>query len=465
MLLAFDGAGFLDVAGPAEVFAVADALVDFEGYRVTIASPDGRDATSSSGFRMGVAAAAADVEGPVDTLVVPGTWTWPEATEDAALMEAVRDSAARSRRVAGVCVGAFLLAAAGLLDGRRATTHWQFAGELAARHPAVAVDADRIFVEDGDVYTSAGVTAGIDLALALVEADLGPAIARRVARHLVVFMQRPGGQAQFSVRLQAEPVERPALRALLDEIAADPAGDHRLPALSRRAGFSERHLTRLFARELGTTPGRYVERVRIEAARALLETSDAPLGVDRPGCGPRVGRDAPPRLRAARRRHARRLPAPVRHDRGRRPRLAGQPPARGGQPAPHLGGRAQVAGEGVVHHVGERVGHRVSAGAHRLAGLRLPPRQQLVQHVADRPADGGVAPAVQGEAGDAQLAVAVQDRRGGDGTRALRHRAARGLRRLQQGEGDRDGRVGGDRPAPGRDHPAERGAVMSGDTR
>ena len=278
MLLAFDGAGFLDVAGPAEVFAVADALVDFAGYRVTIASPDGRDATSSSGFRMGVAAAAADVEGPVDTVVVPGTWTWPEATEDAALLEAVRDSSARSRRVAGVCVGAFVLAAAGLLDGRRATTHWQFADELAARHPAVRVDADRIFVEDGDVYTSAGVTAGIDLALALVEADLGPGVARRVARHLVVFMQRPGGQAQFSVRLQAEPVERPALRDLLDGIAADPAADHRLPALSRRAGFSERHLTRLFARELGTTPGRYVERVRIEAARALLETSDAPLG-------------------------------------------------------------------------------------------------------------------------------------------------------------------------------------------
>lgn len=277
MLLAFDGAGFLDVAGPSEVFAVADALSMGGRYRVVVASPDGRDVTASSGLRIGVDAPAAEV-GVVDTVIVPGGWTWPRAARDTALLDAVRDAAARSRRVAGVCAGAFVLAATGLLDGRRATTHWQFADELAARHPEVDVDADAIFVADGDVWTSAGVSAGVDLALALVEADHGAAVARRVARHLVVFMQRPGGQAQFSVRLEAAPVERPALRALLDGIATDPAGDHRLPALSRRAGFSERHLTRLFARELGTTPGRYVERVRVEAAQALLETSDAPLG-------------------------------------------------------------------------------------------------------------------------------------------------------------------------------------------
>jgi len=277
MLLAFDGAGFLDVAGPAEVFAVADALSMGGRYRVVVASPDGRDVVASSGLRMGVDAPAADVA-RVDTLIVPGGWSWPWASRDRALLDAVGDAAARSRRVAGVCAGAFMLAANGLLDGRRATTHWQFAAELAARHPEVEVDADAIFVADGDVYTSAGVSAGIDLALALVEADHGAAVARRVARHLVVFMQRPGGQAQFSVRLRAEPVERPALRTLLDEIAADPGGDHGLAALSRRAGFSERHLNRLFARELGTTPGRYVERIRVEAARALLETSDAALG-------------------------------------------------------------------------------------------------------------------------------------------------------------------------------------------
>jgi len=143
----------------------------------------------------------------------------------------------------------------------------------------VRVEPDAIFVTDDGVWTSAGVSAGIDLALALVEADHGATLARRVAQHLVVFMQRPGGQSQFSIHIQGDPVERPTLRALLESIAADPAADHRLPALSRRAGFSERHLSRVFARELGTTPARYVEGIRIEAARAMLATSDAPLDV------------------------------------------------------------------------------------------------------------------------------------------------------------------------------------------
>jgi transcriptional regulator GlxA family with amidase domain len=277
MLLAFEGAGFLDVSGPAEVFSVADALVGGDAYRIVIASPDGSDATSSSGFRIGVGSAVGDLGGPLDTVLVPGTWTWPEAIEDPVLMAAVAGAAGRARRVAGVCVGAFLMAAAGLLDGRRATTHWQFLDALEERFPEVRVERDPIFVVDGRLHTSAGVTAGIDLALAMVEADHGPALARRVARHLVVFMQRPGGQSQFSVRLEAEPLERSPLRTLLDAVAADPAADHRLAAMSERAGFSERHLTRVFARELGTTPARYVEMVRVEAARSLLETTDAPL--------------------------------------------------------------------------------------------------------------------------------------------------------------------------------------------
>ena len=192
---------------------------------------------------------------------------------------AVATGAARSRRVAAVCGGAFLLGAAGLLTGRRATTHWMFLSELATLFPSATVERGPIFTQDGPVFTSAGITAGIDLALALVEADHGAAVARQVARFLVVFLQRPGGQSQFSVRLQAEPVDRSPLRVLLDEITADPGGDHRLAALSGRAGFSERHLTRLFARHLGTTPARYVEDVRIEAARSLLESADAPLDV------------------------------------------------------------------------------------------------------------------------------------------------------------------------------------------
>lgn len=279
MLLAYDGAGFLDVAGPSEVFAVADALAGGDAYRVMIASPDGGDAVSSSGFRIGVASSVGGLEGPIDTVLVPGTWAWSSAVEDATLLAAVSGATARSRRVAGVCVGAFVLAAAGLLDGRRATTHWQFAGELAHRYPSVRVEPDAIFIEDDGVWTSAGVSAGIDLALALVESDHGAAVARRVAQHLVVYMQRPGGQAQFSIHIQGDPVERPTLRPLLEAIAADPAADHRLAALSLRAGFSERHLSRVFARELGTTPARYVERIRIETARAMLATSDAPLDV------------------------------------------------------------------------------------------------------------------------------------------------------------------------------------------
>jgi transcriptional regulator GlxA family with amidase domain len=277
MMLAFEGAGLLDVAGPAEVFVVADQIVGGDAYRVRIVSPDGRDVVSSAGFRIGVESAAADIAGPLDTLIVPGTWTWPQAIEGEALLAAVTAGAARSRRVASVCVGAFVLAAAGMLDGRRATTHWQFLDEMAERYPAVRLDRDAIFVADGAVYTSAGVSSGIDLALALVEADHGAAVARRVAQHLVMFMQRPGGQAQFSIRLRANPVERAPLRAVLDAVVENPAGDHRLEALSARAGFSPRHLSRVFAREVGMTPARYVEQVRVEAARALLETSDAPL--------------------------------------------------------------------------------------------------------------------------------------------------------------------------------------------
>lgn len=275
--MAYEGAGLLDLSGPAEVFAVADGLMMGGAYETLIVSPDGADRRSSSGFRIGVSAAAADVPGPIDTLLAPGTWSFAEAIGDAALLAAVTDAAGRSRRVAGVCVGAMVLAAAGLLEGRRATTHWQFLDEMGSRYPGVRLERDAIFVTDGDRITSAGVTAGIDLALALVEADHGPALARRVARHLVVFLQRPGGQAQFSVHLRHDPPERSPLRPVLAAVVAEPAADHSLAALSRRAGFSERHTARLFRRELGLSPARYVEQVRVEAARVMLESSDAPL--------------------------------------------------------------------------------------------------------------------------------------------------------------------------------------------
>jgi transcriptional regulator GlxA family with amidase domain len=245
---------------------------------VLVASPDGSDILASGRTRLGADLAFADLPPRIDTLVVPGSIDWRAIACDARLVGTVADAARRSRRTASVCAGAFLLAAAGLLDGRRATTHWEFAADLARAYPQVTVDADAIFVADGPIHTSAGITAGIDLCLALVEADHGAELARDVARHLVVFMQRPGGQAQFSVRLDlATTTTESPLRHVLDDIVHDPAADHSLEALSERAGFSVRHLTRVFQRELGITPGRYVESVRVEAAKARLQRSDEPL--------------------------------------------------------------------------------------------------------------------------------------------------------------------------------------------
>lgn len=209
------------------------------------------------------------VEGPIDTLVVPGTWTWPATVEDRLLMQALSAAAARSRRLAGVCMGAFLMAEAGLLDGRRATTQWEFLDAMEERLPEVGVEREAIFVSDGPAHTSAGGAAGIDLASSLVENDHGPELATRIARHLVVFMQRPGGHAQLSVRLRLRPVDRAPLRPLLDAIAADPAGDHRLAMLESDPGV------------FTTTPhydGHPMVRVRLDAVdeerlRAVLEDS------------------------------------------------------------------------------------------------------------------------------------------------------------------------------------------------
>jgi len=281
-VLAFEGAQGLDISGPIEVFTAAAAIAgpdsdQSQPYRTMVVSADGNDIVTGSGLRVGVDCALVDLDGPIDTLIVPGGFTWPAAASDPEILAAIADAARRSRRVASVCAGAFLLGAVGLLDGRRATTHWQFVDELATRHPTTHVERDPIFVVDGNVLTSAGVTSGIDLALAMVESDLGSTLARQVARYLVVFMQRPGGQAQFSVRLRTEPVGKSSFRELLDMIAANPAGDYRLPALSARAGYAERHVTRLFAKELNTTPARYVEQVRVEAARLLLETTELSL--------------------------------------------------------------------------------------------------------------------------------------------------------------------------------------------
>ena len=185
--------------------------------------------------------------------------------------------APRVRRIGSVCTGAFVLAAAGLLDGRRATTHWQLCPRLARDHPAVAVEDDPIFVRDGNVYTSAGVTAGMDLALALVEEDHGHDAAMRIARHLVMFVRRPGGQSQFSAALDLQAAERRPIRDLQAWIAGHPSGDLSVEALAARAHMSPRNFARVFRDEVGQTPARFVERVRVEAARRLLEESGAGL--------------------------------------------------------------------------------------------------------------------------------------------------------------------------------------------
>ena len=270
--VAYPGIALLDLVGPSEVFAVANRIAHSgPRYRLLVASADGRAITGDSGLRLDVDARLSSLTGRVDTLMISAGLTYVDAMRSAELVREVSRIARGARRVAASCVGAFVLAAAGLLNGRAATTHWAFCDELGRDFPEVRVEPDRIFVRDGNVFTSAGVTAGMDLALALVEADHGIDVARSVARWLVLFVQRPGGQSQFSERLSHPiPVES-ALRAVCDEIAADPSRDHTVPRLAERAAVSERHLARLFIAETGLTPARYVERVRVEVARELLE--------------------------------------------------------------------------------------------------------------------------------------------------------------------------------------------------
>ncbi|MER6437024.1 GlxA family transcriptional regulator [Streptomyces sp. NPDC001185] len=271
-VLAFDGVQLLDVAGPAEVFTTANE--DGADYDVRIVSETGGDIRTSSGVRLSADTAAAELPGRLGTLVVPGRPDWRRAVGDRPLMDLVTTLSARASRTASVCAGAFLLAEAGILDGRRAATHWRLAAELAARYPRVRVETDPVFVQDGAVLTSAGVTTGIDLALALVEADHGADLARAVAQQLVVFMARPAGQSQFSARMTPRRSGHPTLRGVMDAIAADPAEAHHMDALALQAGVSTRHLSRLFRTEVGMTPGRYVELVRVEAAQALLTSGD-----------------------------------------------------------------------------------------------------------------------------------------------------------------------------------------------
>jgi len=278
----------LDIVGPFEVFAgatrVARALGRTGGYRVTLASGEARPIRAESG--LGLCTEPLPAMGTsIDTLVIPGGDQARAARRDQALVTWIAGVAPRCRRVATVCTGAFLAARAGLLDGRRVTTHWAHADGLAAAFPSLRVDPDPIYIQDGKYWTSAGVTAGIDLALALVENDLGAEVAQTVARWLVMFLHRPGGQTQFASPVWVPRAQRSTVRAVQSMVESEPDGDHRVPVLAQAASMSVRHFTRVFTDEVGETPGRFVERVRTEVARRELETTNDTLDLIAARCG------------------------------------------------------------------------------------------------------------------------------------------------------------------------------------
>jgi transcriptional regulator GlxA family with amidase domain len=268
VIIVFDEVTLLDVAGAGEVFVEANRFG--ADYQLKIASMDGYDVTSSIGTRLGVTDSISSIES-TDTVLIAGSDDLPRRAIDPALVDAIRSLSARTRRMASICTGSFILAQAGLLSGRRATTHWHDAGLLGRAFRDITVEPDAIFVRDGDVYTSAGVSSGIDLALALVEMDYGSELVRNVARWLVVYLKRSGGQSQFSVLVEADPPPQSPLRAVTNAIVADPGADHSVKKLAAQASLSTRQLTRLFQSELGMSPARYVELVRIDFARAALD--------------------------------------------------------------------------------------------------------------------------------------------------------------------------------------------------
>jgi transcriptional regulator GlxA family with amidase domain len=277
IVVVFDGLQLLDLAGPADVLRSATELGADPPYRTVLASPDGRPVRSGSGVEIGVDASLGQLcrrRAPLDTLAVVGGPGADSAAGDPDVSRSVAALSHRAGRTVSICSGALVLAAAGLLDGRRATTHWGSCEKLAERHPSIAVEPDQIYVQDGDVWTSAGVTAGIDLFLALVDVDHGAELAHGVARDLVVFVRRPGGQSQFSAQLQTQPARSPAIAELQRWLSDHLDADLTVPALARRAGLSPRQFARAFAAEVGTTPAAHVESLRLEAARRLLENSD-----------------------------------------------------------------------------------------------------------------------------------------------------------------------------------------------
>ena len=285
VIVAYEDMQILDVACPSGALEIANSHGAVPPYAVELATVSGRAARSSSGIVLAGARRLASVAGRIDTmLVVGGAGTGPAATDEGLLTQ-VRRLARRSRRIASVCTGTFVLAAAGLLDERQVTTHWGYAELLAATFPAVTVDPAPLYIRDGNVYTSAGVTSALDLTLALIEDDHGPTLAREVARELVTYLHRPADQAQISMFLAPPPPGNRLVRDLLGHIAAHPAEDLSPPALAARAGMTTRHLTRLFTTHLGRTPARVVRAARTEAAAHLVRGSALPLSAVARRCG------------------------------------------------------------------------------------------------------------------------------------------------------------------------------------
>jgi transcriptional regulator GlxA family with amidase domain len=288
LIVGFPGIQPLDVVGPFDVFAGASLALSAEGkepYQPIVASIDGQPVSSGTGLTFATVELP-DPSEPIDTLVLPGGHGVHAARKDARIIDWIAAAAPHARRVVTVCTGAFLAAQAGLLDGCRATTHWAFTEQLAREFPAVEVDPDPIFVcSSASVWTAAGVCAGIDLALALVEEDHGTEVAQTVARWLVLHLRRPGGQTQFAAPVWVARAKREPIRAVQDAIDAEPGGAHSICDLARRVGMSPRHFTRVFTDEVGEAPGAYVERVRTEAARRQLEQTEDTVATIAARCG------------------------------------------------------------------------------------------------------------------------------------------------------------------------------------
>jgi transcriptional regulator GlxA family with amidase domain len=289
VIVCFAGVQPLDITGPHEVFAGANVLLDSRSstsprYELLLCGSPPGIVVGESGLGL-VAASTIPKKGPIDVLLMPGGNGVYAACENHDLLTSLAHAAQRSRRVATVCTGTFLGAAAGLLDGRRVTTHWARATRLARQHPLLDVVPDAIYINDGNVWTSAGVTAGIDLALAMVEADHGVDVAQHVARRLVMFLRRPGGQSQFAAPAWDRPARNQAVRDAQDLVNADPAADLRVGALAEAVHMSERHFTRVFAADVGEPPAKYVERIRVEFARRRLEQRGAVVAAVADQCG------------------------------------------------------------------------------------------------------------------------------------------------------------------------------------